>query len=580
MARITGTAARNRLVGTSSRDTILGLGGDDQLFGRAGNDLLAGGSGNDRLYGGSGNDTLRGGSGNDVYVLNSLDDSVDEQDNSGSADWVVSAVSVSLNTLASGALEHALLTGKANSIAVGNHASNILRGNSGENVLVGAGGDDLIYGRGNNDIVFGGDGVDCIIGGAGRDAITGGPGNDLIYGGAGNDVILHSGLAGDGDDTIFFNGGGYDTIRITTADFYDIVLSRDGDDLIVGGTQDDTYSVQATITVVGFYSQGFDLKVFIDTLFNNFYGNDSSCAHIHFTADVTRGINNVNATEFLVGHSSGNDIINGNGGRRDFLYGQGGDDILNGGNGVDYLFGEKGDDVLNGGDGNDELVGGNGRDAFDGGSGIDFMNFRSESIIKGVIVDLSSGTIFNDGFGNVESVKNVEDVAGTHLADTIVGDNKDNWLHGYSANDTLNGMTGSDILIGGSGDDTLIGGDGRDWLIGLDGNDTLTGGQGGDAFFLDAFGGINTVTDFDTASDGLDLSFILEFNMPAEFLSDFIILDDSGLDTLVAFDFDGAPGGAVPIATLIGLDSANGCVVGTETGIYIFNSGTGEFERL
>jgi Ca2+-binding RTX toxin-like protein len=66
------------------------------ILGGAGQDVLIGGLGNDYLDGGADADVMVGGLGNDIYIVNSVNDSIYEQDNQG-YDIVISSTSYLLN---------------------------------------------------------------------------------------------------------------------------------------------------------------------------------------------------------------------------------------------------------------------------------------------------------------------------------------------------------------------------------------------------------------------------------------------------------------------------------------------------
>ncbi len=98
--------------------------------------------------------------------------------------------------------------------------------------------------------------------------------------------------------------------------------------------------------------------------------------------------------------------------------------------------------------------GGAGVDHFDGGSddgegfnGIgDRISFYEQRATQGVVADLRTGIISNDGFGNVESVANIESLgADTAYADTLYGNDSTNWLFA-GLGDHLYGFGGNDIL--------------------------------------------------------------------------------------------------------------------------------------
>ena len=60
--------------------------------------------------------------------------------------------------------------------------------------------------------------------------------------------------------------------------------------------------------------------------------------------------------------------------------------------------------------------------------------------------------------------------------------------------------------IGGSGDDRIIGNQTNNRLTGGAGNDILTGDRGSDVFIFANDGSVDTITDFATRSDRIDLS--------------------------------------------------------------------------
>jgi|GEM_PF-2379479 len=86
-----------------------------------------------------------------------------------------------------------------------------------------------------------------------------------------------------------------------------------------------------------------------------------------------------------------------------------------------------------------------------------------------------------------DTIRNIENVAGSAFGDVIVGGPGYNYIVGNGGNDTLFGLAGNDIIEGGDGadsidggasDDSLDGSDGADTVAGGDGNDTLIGGAG------------------------------------------------------------------------------------------------------
>ena len=85
-----------------------------------------------------------------------------------------------------------------------------------------------------------------------------------------------------------------------------------------------------------------------------------------------------------------------------------------------------------------------------------------------------------------------------------------------------------------------------DGAIGGSGADTLTGGADADTFLFDllsAFTSIDTVTDFNTGEgDVIDIASILSgvYDADTDNILDFVMFEDSGADTIVSIDRDGA----------------------------------------
>ena len=138
-------------------------------------------------------------------------------------------------------------------------------------------------------------------------------------------------------------------------------------------------------------------------------------------------------------------------GGTDVVAGGAGDDDIDGGAGNDFLFGDSGADTIDGGEGDDVILGGSGDDTLTGGAGTDI-------------------------------------------------------IRGGSGADTIDGGAGADILLGDSGADTIDGGEGDDIIVGGTGDDTLTGGAGADTFVFAPGDGSDTITDFATDDDTINLS--------------------------------------------------------------------------
>ena len=294
--------------------TGTGNGQANLLTGNEGKNALSGEGGNDTLDGAAGNDTLKGGKGNDVYVVDSIDDVVEEA--AGEGKDTIRAL-VAYNLADGQEVESLILLAGGFGFGGGNNLANVI-------TMAGAG-EVLMFGNGGND---------TLNGGAGNDELDGGADNDVLNGGAGND-ILQIGL---------------------------------GNDVMAGGKGDDTYYVESTgDKVTELAGQG------IDTV-HSYVGNYTLGANVE-NLQLDAGINGVgNAlNNTMIGNLFGN-TLDGAGGN-DRVAGASGSDSLLGGAGNDELLGEVGADTLKGGAGNDLLEGGRDADIMFGEAGKDVFRY-------------------------------------------------------------------------------------------------------------------------------------------------------------------------------------------------------------
>jgi trimeric autotransporter adhesin len=287
--------------GNSLDNVIIGNKGDNNLYGYAGNDFLDGGEGAD---------IMGGGTGNDVYVMDNVNDIVQENVGEG-VDTVQSTVTYSLGVN----VENLTQTGTANVDGYGNGLHNVIYGNSGNNILDGgAGNDTMVGGAGDDTYVVdstgdvitenAGEGVDTvrtnlaytltsnvenltltgstdingtgnaqgniITGNGGNNVLDGGAGTDTLLGGAGNDTYI---VDNTGDMIIENAGEGIDTVRSSasytlsdnvenltltgTADLAgagnsldNTITSGAGNDTLIGGIGNDTYVVNSISDVI------------------------------------------------------------------------------------------------------------------------------------------------------------------------------------------------------------------------------------------------------------------------------------------------------------------------------------------
>ena len=212
----------------------------------------------------------------------------------------------------------------------------------------------------------------------------------------------------------------------------------------------------------------------------------------------------------------------------------GGDDTIHGSDGVDEIWGEAGDDRIYGGGSTDAIVGGEGDDEIHGGDGHDGLRGDAGN-------DRISGDAGHDA------------VLGGEGDDILDGGEGNDYLDGGDDMDVLHGGDGDDTLVGGGGVDVLHGGAGNDSLDGGTGNDTIYGGEGADTFKIDAQSGNDSIMDFTSGQDVIDLSGIDGISSLSDLslrdagdgveidLSDYgggvVWLKDVSLDDLDASDF-------------------------------------------
>ena len=350
-------------------------------------------------------------------------------------------------------------------------------------------------------------------------------------------------------DQVTVNGaGGNDTIKITKGNSSNVSGGVGADAITVSlGKSHVIHGNAGNDTITIGKSAGTGIKVYGDA------GNDI--------------IKATNSYGVIFYGGDGNDTLTGGSGA-DKLYGDAGTDKLYGGAGNDTLSGGAGDDLLSGQAGTDTLTGGSGKDTFvyanGGGSdkitdytaGYDTLQISSGSISKTTLANSSKDLVFTVGTGKVtlinaaaktislkdsrgsytasktaitlgsnfsgtmdvakylgtvttvngKSTTKTVTVKGNAKANTLYGGSGANTLYGYAGNDKLYGYAGNDILYGGDGDDTLNGGDGNDTLYGGAGADTLTGGAGKDTFVYVNGEGNDTITDYASGQDALQIA--------------------------------------------------------------------------
>ncbi|WP_308368568.1 MULTISPECIES: calcium-binding protein [unclassified Microbulbifer] len=407
------------------QQALAGTGNADEIHGHADADTVHAGAGNDTVYGALGADTLFGEDGADTLYGEEGDDEIH-----------------------------------------GGAGNDYLAGGSGYNHLYGDAGDDTLVGNG---LLDGGEGND-VLSGEGNSMLIGGAGNDTLSGSWGNDVYRFT--AGDGLDLINDGGGDQDQLQFTDVNPGDVLLRRDGNDLLITNTLSgdsirvaNQFSTQAGVI----NAAGIDSIVFADTTVWN------------YEEIKQQALAGTEGNDEIYGHADADNITAGAG--DDTVYGRAGNDTIDGGLGQDSLYGESGDDEIHGGDGADTILGGAGNDRLYGDEGDDVIeDYSGENLIRGGIGDdqlTGNGSLYGD-----------------EGADTLTGSGL---LDGGAGNDLITGE-GSDTLVGGSGGDVISAfsqffTQNSNTLEGGTGNDTLFGSFGNDEYRFNLGDGHDTLTE-------------------------------------------------------------------------------------
>jgi Ca2+-binding RTX toxin-like protein len=513
---------------------------------------LNGGGGDDFLYGGAGGDTLNGGTGSDYMEGGSGGDTyhVDSTGDTVVENPLVISPGVYDTVIAS--VDYTIASGVEH-LTLSGSADIDGTGNSLNNIIYGNGGSNRLEGLGGQDHVYGLGGFDYLYGGTSTDWLYGGAGDDNLYGEDGGDVLV---------------GG-------TENDELDGGLEAD---YMQGGTGDDLYVVDNIgDQVVEYNNQGTDIVLSSITAIAPAYTEN---LWLIGTANIS-GVGNLQ------------------------------DNMIVGNSGINTLSGVIGNDMLYGFGGSDLLWGGSGGDTMDGGDGLDTVTYAGSAV--GVYADIGANLYFG-GDANGDIVSNVENLIGSALDDTLVGDGNNNWLTGGTGIDTLAGGGGNDtyvidnaldviIEIGGGIDtvltsltnftlapevekliftsalvnvgtgnalnntltgntvtDTLTGLSGDDTLIGRDGNDVLRGGAGADV--LNGGLGIADLADYLGATASIVVALDGSLASTGEAAGDTFVgverLRGSNFDdTLAGDNLDNYIFGQNGIDTMSGLDGAD-----------------------
>ncbi|HEX2590621.1 MAG TPA: bluetail domain-containing putative surface protein [Rhizomicrobium sp.] len=509
-------------------------GGAFNFIGSAGADVLKGGGNIDTFdMSAGGIDTVYGGgSVGDMFDFGAAFDAADTIVGGGDAtlslDGNYSSGVTFAGTTMSGVSRIALGAGHDYALTLSSNNMNLLTNNFTVDASgLGAGHALTFSGAAQSAVIFqltGAAGNDLLIGGGAADDFDmSHGGNDTVKGGAGDDSIIFGDTLTNNDSVD--GGTGYDTLYATH-----LLSARGGQMLLTPGFVKNVECIDLSgaqgvnfATSNTFLSSGQTLTI------NGLY----TVAGFKFDGSgELDGKFSITGGQFA-------DTLTGGAGDDSFDISAGGADTVNGGNGNDtisiasansiltgmHLNGDAGFDILQiGGDlfstatlqqaqlnGIEEIV--------LTGDWLDTTKLTTTdtAVAAGASlqVDASAfqGTFDFDGSAETNGKFNLTLGSGVGGITTGAGDDIVNGLLAKS-DSYYNGMGGNDTITGGYGRDTLIGGSGNDVLQGSYAGDVITGGSGSDTFryttLLEAYdnaGSVETITDFDAASDKFDLWF-------------------------------------------------------------------------
>ncbi len=447
--------------GHSGTDTLLnvenlaGSNHADKLIGNAGRNTLSGGTGNDTLNGGTGDDFLEGGAGRDLYTFSKGDgrDHIRQYLTTDGTDTIEFLNVKSTEITFIDGQSHRLLIkyGATDEIYIESDLTDDYF-DPNDTLQIGIEqfkfSDGVIWDKTSLAAqVFnstGTPGNDSIFGGAGvSNVLFGLDGNDTLYGGGGNDTLY--GGAGD-DELNAYSASGSNT-SLSGGAGNDTLNGGTGNDTLYGGDGSDIYYVDSSLDVVS------EANALVST----------------------GGIDQINS--YLAAYTLGANVENGR--------------VL-----------ATGTASLTGNGLNNALYAGAGSNALDGGAGTDTVSYSYAT--AGVTVSLATAAVQATVGSGSDTLKNIENLAGSSYADKLTGSAGSNALSGGAGNDLLNGGAGNDTLSGGADNDVLTGGLGAD---------KLTGGSGTDRFDFNTLAELgltstmrDTITDFKTSEgDKIDL---------------------------------------------------------------------------
>jgi len=499
---IVGTPCDDTIRAPRSITTVNGEGGNDTLYGQRGNDSLNGGDGEDRLYGGIGDDRLRGGADDDHLSGGFGADSLDGEggDDFARGDATIDAISDTGGGSDTLSYATGVTPGLFDRPGVSDY-DGFPAGRDGRGAYV-----NLQTGLGDNGLAPSGGGVDedlegtsfeVVIGSPFPDFIVGTSDDETIYGGGGADVIIGEG----GDDTAY---GGADGDSCDAATALECETSNEEVELrdpgaiavglmapqsgeppavyLTGSDEDDEVTVSyaagaVTFTLGAGSDGGFDTSPSASGGCGAPAAGKVTCpAPTAPDSIVLAGLDGAD-TLSLSGFDSpalaATSVVLLGGAGNDKLSGSLTEDALVDGAGADTVDAGGRDDAVPNNEGADKLHAGTGEDLFisnsvcdgdllDGGADRDNANWANFN--AAIAIDMGAkraGLVGSGGLPQCASspllttLEAIEDVEGSSLDDTMIGDSGDNQLLGRPGHDSYFAAAGNDSILANSGDEDL-----------------------------------------------------------------------------------------------------------------------------
>jgi Ca2+-binding RTX toxin-like protein len=552
---VTGLGAANNDVLANIENISTGSGADDVTGSSAANtistdggaDTIHGGDGNDDIYAGGGADKMFGEAGSDRYYVDNAGDIVTEVSGQGT-DTVYASVTY---TLTANVENLVLQDGAIN--GTGNAFANTITGNALANTLDGGAGGDLLIGGDGNDVYIIDNVEDTIreFAGEGSDTVMSSTINVSI---ASLTYVQHATLTGASALNVTGNGSSNILTGNAAANTLD---GGGGADTLTGGDGNDVYIIDnVEDTIKEFAGEGSDtvmsstINVSIASLTYVQHATLTGSSALNATGNGSANVLTGNSAANTLDGGGGADTLTGGDGNDVYiidnvedtikeLAGEGNDTVMSstvdvsiasltyvqhatltgssalsatGNNSANILTGNAAANTLDGGGGADTLTGGDGNDVY-------IIDNTGDKIVElaGEGTDTVMSSTINVSIASLTYVQHATLTGSSALSAT--GNNSSNILTGNSAANTLDGGGGADTLIGGAANDVFV------FAVGDDDD---------------------TINDFVSGRDIIDLSDIAEItsfaDLKSQHLTDkgsyLLISSASGADTIKLVGLD------------------------------------------